>query len=339
MQFTRWQQLLDSLDYPLVFTDLETTSANIERAQILEVGCVFYGPPRLIDRNEAIVTMPQKLERVPGLADMKRCRCNPGKGVLASSEFKRSEQIHHLSAAILKGHPTFAAQAEQIVKWLDVGYVIGFNSEHYDMPLLVRRLMNAGYQLDPATGVSIDVWRIMAHIVELTAPPTGVEDPRQYGTPWDAPGVFIMSDGLAAFKQNLSTCFEALLGMAPDKAAAHGSLYDNMMTAHVLAAAMELWPEHVPATIEGLQRMSNVPPRNWPDWEHFLHFEESTKEWTFTRGEHRGLALQEVPSGYLGWMMKKGTFDPATLRIVRYYDRTMKHLYPGVLRAEPASDA
>lgn len=332
MQFTRWQQLLGSLDYPLVFTDLETTSASIDRAQVLEVGCAFYVPDHLSADDSSTIIDPAIVAatRAPGLTSLHRCRCNPGKDVLASSEFRRAEQIHRLSAELLKGHPTFAHQAKHVAGWLDSGYVIGFNSEHYDMPLLVRRLTNAGYALDPVSRVSIDVWRVLAHIVEGKLPAHGTGGESNPGM-W--PLVSRASEGLAAFKQNLGTVHEALLGVPPDKQHQHGALYDDVLTANVLAAAMELWPEHVPATIEGLQHMSTVPPRNWPDWDHFLHFDEETKEWCFTRGEHRGLALQEAPGGYLSWILKKGTFERGTLRVVGYFDRMRKHLWPGLLRA------
>jgi DNA polymerase III epsilon subunit-like protein len=328
MQFTRWQQLLESLDYPLVFADLETTSSNVDRARIVEAGCVMYGPPRLVQKDMSMMNLALSAERAPGMARMWRIRCNPGADVLQFPEYLRSVRIHRLDAKTLRGCSTFTKQAEHLMHQLDAGYVLGFNSEHYDMPVIVKHLEAEGYELDPATRTSIDVWRILAHVAEAATPP--VTSLRVLDAIAGVPLVMYASEGLAAFKRNLGTMHEALLGVPANKMLQHGSLYDCIMTANVLAAAMELWPELVPATIAELQRASKVAPRNWVDWEHFLHYDEETKEWLFTRGEHRGLALQEAPIGYLHWMIDKATFEPDTRQVVNYYLRMRKHLYPGL---------
>jgi len=124
-----------NLKRPIIFFDLETTGIDISKDRIVEISMV-----KVMPTGEEIV---------------KTRRINPGMPIPPEAT-----AIHGISDADVAGEPTFAQVArslEQFVQGCDFG---GFNSNRFDLPMLVEEFLRAGIDVDFKRRKFIDVQNI-----------------------------------------------------------------------------------------------------------------------------------------------------------------------------------
>lgn len=123
------------LERPLVFFDLETTGLNIGKDKIIEIALLKVNP----DGSEEIKTW------------------------LVNPEMQISEEalaIHGISNDDLKDKPTFVQIAKEILSFLDNCDLAGYNSNKFDLPLLMEEFLRVGLDFDIRGRKFIDVQNI-----------------------------------------------------------------------------------------------------------------------------------------------------------------------------------
>jgi DNA polymerase-3 subunit epsilon len=125
---------------PLAFIDLETTGINIASDRIIEIAI--------------IKIMPY------GTSQSKVKRLNPGMPIP-----KESSDVHGITDADVKDSPAFREVANELRQFLDNCDLAGYNSNRFDIPLLVEEFLRAGQRLDTEGRKFVDVQRIF-HMME-----------------------------------------------------------------------------------------------------------------------------------------------------------------------------
>ena len=112
-----------NLKRPIVFFDLETTGVDTAKDRIVEISMV-----KVMPDGEQIV---------------KTRKLNPGMHIPAEAT-----AIHGITDEDVRDCPTFAQVAkslEQFIRGCDFG---GFNSNRFDLPVLVEEFLRAGVDVD-----------------------------------------------------------------------------------------------------------------------------------------------------------------------------------------------
>ena len=123
------------LTRPLVFFDLETTGTNITHDRIVEISIVKLMPDgTVVERSR---------------------RLNPEMPIPAEAT-----AVHHITDDDVAGEPTFRQVAASLSKLLQGCDIAGFNSNRFDLPLLVEEFMRAGLSVDLKRRKFIDVQNI-----------------------------------------------------------------------------------------------------------------------------------------------------------------------------------
>lgn len=324
MRFTRWENLLASLERPLVFFDTETTSPNPKHAKVVEFAVAAYGPASLLDGSEPDAATLAARERslIPGLLFAATWRATPGTDPRTDRGLARAARIHGITADMLvnsKGQPLPGVLLPYQLKTevdacLSAGYPCGFNSVEYDDVVLHGEGRCQPHVVNPLR-TRVDVLRVYRGVTGRT-PRAEVSGIRRVEDPSDMPQPVVLDEGTTELhRDTLSAGSRVVLGVRHE--GAHGGLSDSMRSAEVLAGLMELWPKTCPGSIDGLELLTLDPGPPWCGWDRMLKLELG--EWVFMKGEHRGLALAEVDRGYLGWMCgrgrgKKPDFEAGTVR-------------------------
>ncbi len=132
-----------NLKRPIIFFDLETTGVNTSKDRIVEISLVKVMP----DGEEIIKTR----------------RINPEMPIPAEAT-----AIHHITDEDVKDCPTFKQIAKSLYQFMmgcDFG---GFNSNRFDLPMLVEEFMRAGVDVDFKSRKFIDVQNIFHKMEERT---------------------------------------------------------------------------------------------------------------------------------------------------------------------------
>ena len=129
-----------NLKKPLAFFDLETTGVNVVRDRIIEISIVKALPN--------------------GTKEVKTHRVNPEVPIPIETSL-----IHGIYDEDIKDCPTFKGIAKNIAAFLEGCDLAGFNSNRFDIPLLVEEFLRAGIDFDMKNRKMIDVQRIF-HMME-----------------------------------------------------------------------------------------------------------------------------------------------------------------------------
>ena len=111
------------LKRPIVFFDLETTGVDASKDRIVEVSMIKIMP----DGEEICKTR----------------KLNPGMHIP-----EEATAIHGITDEDVKDCPTFAQVAKSLAQFLQGCDFGGFNSNRFDLPLLVEEFMRAGVEVD-----------------------------------------------------------------------------------------------------------------------------------------------------------------------------------------------
>ena len=126
-----------NLKKPIVFFDVEATGLSVVRDRIIQIALVKYLP----GQNE-----PEELTLL----------INPG-AVLISEE---AYQVHGISNKDLSNKPTFDQVAQKIYDFIGDSDLGGYNSNRFDIPLLMEEFDRVGLEFDTSKRNTVDVQRI-----------------------------------------------------------------------------------------------------------------------------------------------------------------------------------
>lgn len=128
------------LTKPLAFIDLETTGTNPGIDRIIEIAIVKILPD--------------------GVRSVKRKIINPEMPIP-----KLASDIHGITDEMVKDAPAFRQVANEFRQMLDGCDIAGYNSNRFDIPLLVEEFLRAGVEFDMKGRKLIDVQKIF-HLME-----------------------------------------------------------------------------------------------------------------------------------------------------------------------------
>ncbi|MCZ2222776.1 MAG: 3'-5' exonuclease [Chitinophagales bacterium] len=125
---------------PIAFIDLETTGINISADKIVEI---------------AIVKILQD-----GTKQVKRKLINPEMPIPA-----QATEVHGITDEMVKDAPTFKQVANEIKQFIEGCDIGGYNSNRFDIPLLIEEFLRVGINLNMQGRKFVDVQKVF-HIME-----------------------------------------------------------------------------------------------------------------------------------------------------------------------------
>lgn len=255
-----------NLNRPLAFFDLETTGIKVATDRIVEI-CILRANP-------------------DGSTKIKTLRINP--------EIHIPEEvtaIHGITDEDVKDCPTFKQIGHELAHFLENSDLAGFNSNHFDIPLLVEEFYRAEIDFDLKGRRFIDVQNIFHRM-----------EPRNL---------------FAAYK---FYCGKELIN-------AHSAEADTVATYEILKAQLDKYEnvaikdkkgnliEPVLNDVKSLSEFSFSS--KWVDLVGHIVYNEKSVE-VFNFGKHKGKSVSDVfrlePS-YYDWMMK-GDFPRSTKKVI-----------------------
>lgn len=232
-----------NLQRPIVFFDLETTGTNVTEDRIVEISIVKLNPD--------------------GTSVEKTRRINPGIPIPA-----KSTAIHHITDEMVACEPTFRQIAGSLLKFFEGCDIGGFNSNKFDIPLLIEEFQRAGIKFEIAGRHLVDVQNIFHKMEQRTL--------------------------VAAYKFYCGKNLEE----------AHSANADTKATVEVLQAQLDRYPE-LKNDIEFLADFSGVS--NAVDLQGMIRYDENRVP-VFNFGKHRGKPVKEVlmrDRSYYQWIMTR----------------------------------
>lgn len=231
-----------NLRNPLVFFDLETTGINIVADRIVEICYLKIN----IDGSEVAKTI----------------RINPERHIP-----EEATRVHGISDADVADCPTFKQVAQSLANEIEGCDLAGFNSNRFDIPLLVEEFLRAGVDIDLTKRKMIDVQTIF-HKKE---------------------------------QRTLSAAYKFYCGLDLDNA--HSAEADTRATYEVLKAQLDRYPD-LENDMAMLSEYSSHN-RNVDFAGRFIYDENGVEVFNF--GKYKGCSVVEVlrtDTGYYGWIMQ-----------------------------------
>lgn len=250
-----------NLRRPLVFFDLETTGINITNDRIVELSYIKVMP----DGSEVKKTM----------------RINPGMHIPESAT-----AVHHITDDDVKDKPLFKEVAKQLANEFEGCDFAGFNSNRFDIPLLVEEFLRAGVDFDITKRKFIDIQTIFHKMEQRTL--------------------------TAAYKFYCDK----------DLSNAHSANADTEATYEVLQAQLDRYP-NLENDVDFLSKFSSQN-RN-VDLAGRIILNDNDVE-VFNFGKYKGQPVAEVlkkDSGYFGWILQ-GDFPQNTKNVLTNIKLRMK---------------
>lgn len=237
------------LTRPIVFFDLETTGVDVMKDRIVEISMVKLLP----DGN--IIEYTQ--------------RVNPDIPIP-----EQASQVHHITNDDVANEPKFAELASTLAQNFSGCDIAGFNSNRFDLPLLLEEFNRAGVIFDISDVRLIDVQTIFHK-----------KEPRNL---------------IAAYKYYCDK----------DLTDAHSASADTMATYEVLMAQLEKY-EDLPTTVDKLSEFSSQT-RNIDIMGRLIYDDQNREVINF--GKHKGELAEKVLAtepGYFSWIAN-GQFSQNT---------------------------
>jgi len=242
-----------NLKNPIIFFDLETTGINFTHDRIVEISYLKISPN--------------------GDEEIKTRRINPEMPIPAAAT-----AIHGISDDDVKDCPTFKTIAKSLAAQIEGCDLAGYNSNRFDIPMLMEELLRAGVEIDLRKRKFIDVQVIFHKMEQRTLS--------------------------AAYK---FFCEKELEG-------AHSAEADTKATYEILKAQLDRYPD-LENSVDFLDRFSRQ--NDFVDFAGRIIYNDKGVE-VFNFGKHKGRLVTEVlenePS-YYTWMMN-GDFSLDTKRVL-----------------------
>jgi DNA polymerase-3 subunit epsilon len=229
------------LNRPICFFDLETTGTDVVKDRIVEIAILKIYPNGNKESKTWLVnpTIP-----IPYIVS----------------------QIHGITNEKVANEPTFKELAPQIHNMIKDSDLAGYNSDRFDIPLLVEELLRADIDFDLKNRVTVDVQTIFHKKEERTLS--------------------------AAYR---FYCNETLEN-------AHSAAADTNATYEILKAQLDRYDDlenDMKALSEFTTRKKAV------DFAGFIGLNDKGEE-IFTFGKHKGAKVEDVleqEPGYFGWLL------------------------------------
>jgi len=230
------------LGRPIAFIDLETTGVNLSTDRIVEIAIVKILPD--------------------GTRQTKRKILNPQMPIP-----KQSSDIHGITDAMVKDAPTFKQVANELKQYIENCDLGGYNSNRFDIPMLMEEFLRAEMDIDLSNRRMVDV----QHIFYTMEPRTLT----------------------AAYK---FYCGKELID-------AHGAEADINATIEVLLSQMAKYPQ-LGSTVDSI--LLTIGEDRIVDYARRFIMDDKGVE-LFNFGKHKGRSVAEVLKAepqYYDWMMK-----------------------------------
>ena len=230
------------LQRPIVVFDLETTGVQITRDRIVEISILKVHPD--------------------GEQETKTRRINPEMHIP-----EEATAVHGITDADVADCPTFTQVARSLYSWIEGCDIAGFNSNRFDVPMLVEEFLRAGVAVDFDDRHFIDVQTIYHKMERRTLE--------------------------AAYKFYCSKTLEN----------AHSAEADTRATFEVLEAQLDHYPKELTNDVAALAEFSSYGRR--VDFAGSLAFNDQD-EIVINFGKYKGVPVTEVfrrDSGYYSWVM------------------------------------
>jgi len=242
-----------NLKNSLVFFDLEATGINPNSDRIVEIAYLKIHP----NGNE----------------ESKTFRVNPGMPIP-----KEASEIHHIYDEDIANSPSFKEIGKQIAKDIEGCDIAGFNSNRFDVPMLVEEFLRNDIDIDLSKRKLIDV-QVIFHKME---------------------------------QRTLTAAYKFYCGK--DLEGAHGAEADTRATYEVLKSQLDLYPE-LKNEVQYLSEFSTFN-RNVDFAGKFIFNDKDVEIFNF--GKYKDQPVEEVlkrDTGYYGWMMQ-GDFSLNTKNVL-----------------------
>lgn len=248
------------LTRPLAIIDLETTGVNLGTDRIVEI---------------AIVKIMQDGKKI-----VKRKLINPEMPIPQSST-----DIHGITNEMVKDAPAFRQVGNELKQFLDNCDLAGYNSNRFDIPMLVEEFLRAGLEFDGKGRRLLDVQKIFHMMEQRTLS--------------------------AAYR---FYCNKELEG-------AHGAEADASATWEVLVAQVVKYPQ-LGTNIETILKCIGEEPV--VDFARRFAMENGIEVFNFGKHKGRPVAeILKAEPQYYDWMMK-GDFPLHTKqKLTEIFNRTM----------------
>jgi DNA polymerase-3 subunit epsilon len=248
------------LTRPIAVIDLETTGINIGSDRIVEIAIIKISP----DGNRQV----------------KRKLLNPQMPIP-----KASSDVHGITDEMVKDAPTFKQAANEIKQFIDNCDLAGYNSNRFDVPMLVEEFLRIGMEISIDGKRLVDVQRIF-HMME---------------------------------QRTLSAAYKFYCQKTLD--GAHSAEVDASATWEVLEAQIERYPQ-LGNTIESIVKATGE--EDLVDFARRFIRENGVEIFNFGKHKGKPVAqvLKEEPQ-YYDWMMK-GDFPMHTKqKLSEIFNRTL----------------
>ena len=242
------------LQKPIVFFDLETTGVNAIHDRIVEISYIKVFP----DGNE----------------ESKTLRINPERHIP-----EQSSAIHGIYDEDVKDCPTFKQVARDIAAIFVNSDIAGFNSNYFDVPMLVEEMLRAGIDFDITKCRLIDVQNIYHKLEQRT----------------------------------LSAAYKFYCGKNLEDA--HSAQADTRATYDVLKAQLDKYPDTLNNDVQFLSSFSKMNDN--VDFAGRIIYNDKHIP-VFNFGKYKGQSVEDVLArdpGYYGWMMQ-GDFPQNTKQVL-----------------------
>ena len=243
-----------NLKRPIIFFDLETTGVDTARDRIVEISMIKVMP----DGEEIVKTR----------------RLNPGMHIP-----EEATAIHGITDDDVKDCPTFPQIAKSLAAFIKGCDLAGYNSNKFDIPILVEEFMRAGVEIDLSGKKFVDVQNIFHKMEQRT----------------------------------LAAAYKFYCGAEIENA--HSAEADIRATYEVLKAQLDRYPDDLQNDVDFLADFSRMN-RNLDFAGRIVLDDHDVPVFNF--GKHKGRPVAEVfatePS-YYNWMLN-GDFPLNTKQIL-----------------------
>jgi len=231
-----------NIERPLCFFDLETTGINIITDRIVEIAILK------LHSNE-------KIEKQVWLV-------NPEMSIP-----KEVSEIHGITDDKVANAPTFKKISKKIYNFIKGSDLAGYNSDRFDIPLLMEEFLRSEIDFETKNLRTIDVQTIF-HKME---------------------------------QRNLTAALKFYCNKKLENA--HSAMVDTQATYDVLMAQLEKYNDLEPS----ISFLSDFTTRRKiADFAGYIVFNKEGKE-SFSFGKHRGQIVEDIlekEPGYFGWLLK-----------------------------------
>lgn len=226
---------------PLCFFDLETTGMSITKDRIVEMAVIKLYPSEKIEKKVWLIN-PQI--PIP----------------------KEVSAIHGITDQMVSEAPSFKKLSKSIYSFIKGCDLAGYNSDRFDIPLLIEELLRSEINFDTKNLKTVDVQTIF-HKME---------------------------------QRNLSAALEFYCDKKIEKA--HSAAVDTQATYDVLMAQLDRYDNLEP----NISFLNDFTTRKKSvDFAGYIIFNKEGKE-CFSFGKHKGKTVQEIlekEPGYFGWLL------------------------------------